>query len=218
MGPWGLSLTGNYQKRYHDSASSITQQPRFVSAYETVNGQFFYTGLKSFKFTVGARNLFNRNPAVRKLRGDDEQLHRRLRCQLRRSARQVRLRQRGVLDPLKGLRATALRLGTHDFTSTECRAAKRYYSHTSWPRARFHSRLCQTAAGTHSVRTRLLSWSVRDGARGSGGAEAQLCSSRQSDSDPNATRTVVIARLLPTSIATCCTHESEIPGEPSITR
>jgi iron complex outermembrane receptor protein len=62
MGPWGASLTENYQKRYHDSASSITQQPRFVSAYETVNGQFFFTGLKSFKFTVGARNLFNRSP------------------------------------------------------------------------------------------------------------------------------------------------------------
>jgi iron complex outermembrane recepter protein len=62
LGPWGVSLTENYQKRYHDTASSVTQQPRFVSAYETVNGQFFYTGLKSFKFTVGARNLFNRSP------------------------------------------------------------------------------------------------------------------------------------------------------------
>jgi iron complex outermembrane receptor protein len=62
MGPWGLSLTENYQKRYHDSASSITLAPRFVSAYETVNGQFFYTGVKSFKFTIGAKNLFNRNP------------------------------------------------------------------------------------------------------------------------------------------------------------
>ena len=62
MGPWGLSLTENYQKRYHDAASSITLAPRFVSAYETVNGQFFYTGVKSFKFTLGAKNLFNRNP------------------------------------------------------------------------------------------------------------------------------------------------------------
>jgi iron complex outermembrane receptor protein len=62
LGQWGLSLTQNYQKRYHDSASSITEQNRFVSAYETVNGQFFYTGLQSFKFTLGAKNLFNRNP------------------------------------------------------------------------------------------------------------------------------------------------------------
>jgi iron complex outermembrane recepter protein len=59
---WGLSLTENYQKRYHDTASSISGQQRFVRAYETVDSQLFYTGLKGFKLTVGARNLFNRNP------------------------------------------------------------------------------------------------------------------------------------------------------------
>ena len=62
LGSWGLSLTENFQKRYHDAASSITEVPRFVSAYETVNGQLFYTGLKSFKFSVGVKNLFNREP------------------------------------------------------------------------------------------------------------------------------------------------------------
>jgi iron complex outermembrane recepter protein len=62
LGPWGLSLTENYQKRYHDAASSITEAPRFVSAYETVNGQLNYAGLKSFKFTLGVKNLFNRDP------------------------------------------------------------------------------------------------------------------------------------------------------------
>jgi iron complex outermembrane receptor protein len=62
VGPYGLSLTENFQKRYHDAASSITEEPRFVSAYETVNGQVFYTGLKSFKFTLGVKNLFNRDP------------------------------------------------------------------------------------------------------------------------------------------------------------
>ena len=62
VGPYGLSLTENFQKRYHDAASSITEEPRFVSAYQTVNGQVFYTGLKSFKFTLGVKNLFNRDP------------------------------------------------------------------------------------------------------------------------------------------------------------
>jgi iron complex outermembrane receptor protein len=62
VGSWGLSLTQNFQKRYHDAISNISAQPRFVSAYQTVDSQLFYTGLKSFKFTVGARNLFNRNP------------------------------------------------------------------------------------------------------------------------------------------------------------
>jgi iron complex outermembrane receptor protein len=62
LGPWGLSLTENYQKRYHDAASSVTETPRFVSAYETINGQLNYSGLKSFKFTLGVKNLFNRDP------------------------------------------------------------------------------------------------------------------------------------------------------------
>ena len=62
LGPWGVSLTENFQKRYHDAASSISATPRYVSAYETVNGQFFFTGLKSFKFTLGVNNLFNRSP------------------------------------------------------------------------------------------------------------------------------------------------------------
>lgn len=62
LGPWGVSLTENYQKRYHDAASSVTSVPRYVSAYEIVNGQVFFAGLKSFKFTLGAKNLFNRAP------------------------------------------------------------------------------------------------------------------------------------------------------------
>jgi iron complex outermembrane recepter protein len=62
VGPWGISLTENYQKRYHDAASSVTSVPRYVSAYEIVNGQMFFTGLKSFKFSLGAKNLFNRAP------------------------------------------------------------------------------------------------------------------------------------------------------------
>jgi iron complex outermembrane receptor protein len=62
VGPWGVSLTENYQKRYHDSASSVTQVPRYVSAYETVDGQLYLRALKSFQFTLGAKNLFNRSP------------------------------------------------------------------------------------------------------------------------------------------------------------
>ena len=61
-GSWGLSLTQNFQKRYHDSASSVTEVPRYVSAYDTVDGQLFFTGLRNFKFTLGVRNLFNAVP------------------------------------------------------------------------------------------------------------------------------------------------------------
>ena len=62
VGSWGLSLTQNFQKRYHDTASNISGTPRFVSAYQTIDSQLFYKGLQSFKFTLGVRNLFNRDP------------------------------------------------------------------------------------------------------------------------------------------------------------
>jgi iron complex outermembrane receptor protein len=61
-GPWELSVTDNYQKRYRDTLSSVTQVFRYVSAYETVDAQLLYRGLKSFQFTLGAKNLFNRIP------------------------------------------------------------------------------------------------------------------------------------------------------------
>ncbi len=59
---WEVSLTQHYQKRYHDAESSITGVPRFVSAYETADAQLSYTGLKSFRFTLGANNVFDRDP------------------------------------------------------------------------------------------------------------------------------------------------------------
>jgi iron complex outermembrane recepter protein len=59
---WEVSLTQHYQKRFRDSLSSITQVPRFVSAYDTADVQLSYTGLKSFRFTVGANNVFDKDP------------------------------------------------------------------------------------------------------------------------------------------------------------
>ncbi|HWM66090.1 MAG TPA: TonB-dependent receptor, partial [Steroidobacteraceae bacterium] len=59
---WNVSVTQNFQKRYRDGASAITRQFREVSAYDTVDSQASYTGLESFKFTVGVRNLFDKVP------------------------------------------------------------------------------------------------------------------------------------------------------------
>jgi iron complex outermembrane receptor protein len=59
---WNLSVTQNFQKQYRDGASAITRQFREVSAYDTVDSQASYTGLKSFVFTVGVRNLFDKVP------------------------------------------------------------------------------------------------------------------------------------------------------------
>src|SRR6185312_5423360 len=62
LADWGLSLTENYQKRFHDSAASISGQTRFVEAYQTIDSQVFYQGVKGIKLSLGVRNLFNRTP------------------------------------------------------------------------------------------------------------------------------------------------------------
>jgi iron complex outermembrane receptor protein len=59
---WNISMTQNFQKRYHDVPGNITGAPRYVSAYETVDAQATFLGLKSFKFTLGGKNIFNKNP------------------------------------------------------------------------------------------------------------------------------------------------------------
>jgi iron complex outermembrane recepter protein len=59
---FNVSMTGNFQKRYHDSASNITDVSRFVSAYETVDAQASYIGLRNFTFTLGGKNIFDKNP------------------------------------------------------------------------------------------------------------------------------------------------------------
>jgi iron complex outermembrane recepter protein len=62
LGSWGLSLTQNFQKRYHDSASSVTEVARYVNAYDTVDGQIYFSGVRDLKLTLGVRNMFNAAP------------------------------------------------------------------------------------------------------------------------------------------------------------
>ena len=57
-----MSLTGNFQKRYHDSPGNISGASRFVSAYETLDAQASYIGLPNFTFTLGGLNILNKNP------------------------------------------------------------------------------------------------------------------------------------------------------------
>jgi iron complex outermembrane receptor protein len=59
---YNVSLTGNFQKRYHDSPSNITNVSRYVSAYETLDAQATYLGLPNFRFTLGGKNILNKNP------------------------------------------------------------------------------------------------------------------------------------------------------------
>jgi len=62
IGSWGMSLAQYYQKRYHDVPSSVTLVPRYVDDYDTVDAQVYYQGLKSFKFALGLKNIFNTSP------------------------------------------------------------------------------------------------------------------------------------------------------------
>jgi iron complex outermembrane recepter protein len=61
---FSFSVTQNWQQKYHDSNGTIAGKPvpREVSAYDTVDTQLSYVGLKQFKFTAGARNVFDKNP------------------------------------------------------------------------------------------------------------------------------------------------------------
>jgi iron complex outermembrane recepter protein len=62
IGDFNFNMTQNWQKKYHDAPGSITGETREVSAYDTVDAQVNWSGMKQFKLTLGARNLFDKNP------------------------------------------------------------------------------------------------------------------------------------------------------------
>jgi iron complex outermembrane recepter protein len=59
---FNVSLTQNCQKRYHDVPGNISGPSRYVSAYETLDAQASYLGLHNFKFSLGGKNILNKNP------------------------------------------------------------------------------------------------------------------------------------------------------------
>jgi iron complex outermembrane recepter protein len=62
IGPWDVSFTQHYQKRYHDSAGNITGATRFVGQYDTVDGQLSYHLNKAWTFTGGIINIGDTAP------------------------------------------------------------------------------------------------------------------------------------------------------------
>ncbi|MGZ5894405.1 MAG: TonB-dependent receptor, partial [Caldimonas sp.] len=61
-GPWNLVLAQNFQKGYNDLAGTNEVVPRRVSSYTTYDLQASYSAFKSWRFTLGVRNLFDRDP------------------------------------------------------------------------------------------------------------------------------------------------------------
>jgi iron complex outermembrane receptor protein len=62
IGPFDASLTQHFQKKYHDSASSITGANRYVSSYDTLDGQLSYHMNKAWTFTFGMINIADTPP------------------------------------------------------------------------------------------------------------------------------------------------------------
>ncbi|MDQ2762859.1 MAG: TonB-dependent receptor, partial [Pseudomonadota bacterium] len=61
-GPWSATVAQNFQKGYNDTPSDITGVARYVRDYVTYDTQGTYSAFKSWRFTLGVRNLFNENP------------------------------------------------------------------------------------------------------------------------------------------------------------
>ena len=67
-GPWSFMVAQNYQKHYTDLADTFSQpepadfQYRTVRSYTTYDMQGTYEASKSWRFTLGARNVFNQDP------------------------------------------------------------------------------------------------------------------------------------------------------------
>ncbi|MCE9660123.1 MAG: TonB-dependent receptor [Burkholderiales bacterium] len=67
-GPWGVTVAQNYQKHYTDLADTFSQpEPadfhyRTVRSYTTYDLQGSYEASKSWRVTLGARNVFNSDP------------------------------------------------------------------------------------------------------------------------------------------------------------
>jgi iron complex outermembrane recepter protein len=62
LGPWGATLANNYQKRYHDNAGNVDGLDRLVDAYSIWDLQGTWQALKSWQFTLGVKDLFNKAP------------------------------------------------------------------------------------------------------------------------------------------------------------
>ncbi|HSZ09357.1 MAG TPA: TonB-dependent receptor [Steroidobacteraceae bacterium] len=62
IGPWDASITQRYQKKYHDSAATVTGANREVGQYDTFDGQLSYHVNKAWTFTLGVINIADTAP------------------------------------------------------------------------------------------------------------------------------------------------------------
>ena len=61
-GPWNVNLAQTFQKGYNDQPGASNGDLRRVSSFAIYDLQTTWTGWKSWRLTLGARNLFDRDP------------------------------------------------------------------------------------------------------------------------------------------------------------
>jgi iron complex outermembrane receptor protein len=72
LGPWSATFAQNFQKGYNDVPSNATGEPRRVRDYVTYDTQATYEAWKTWRFTLGAHNLFNQPPPYSNIGGTVE--------------------------------------------------------------------------------------------------------------------------------------------------
>lgn len=60
---WSATLAQNYSSGYGD-VNDLNGNPHHVSAFTSYDAQLSYTGVKNLKLTLGARNLFDKDPPL----------------------------------------------------------------------------------------------------------------------------------------------------------
>ena len=63
QGPWSATLAQNFSKSYRD-VPDLDGNPHSVPDFATYDAQLSYTGVKNLKLTLGARNLFDKDPPL----------------------------------------------------------------------------------------------------------------------------------------------------------
>ena len=68
-GPWDFVIAQNFQKGYNDIPGSATGAEREAGAYTTFDLQGTYSGFKSWRLTLGAKNVFDKDPPYSNIGG-----------------------------------------------------------------------------------------------------------------------------------------------------
>jgi iron complex outermembrane receptor protein len=69
FGPWNLTFAQSFQKGYNDIPGATNSDPRRVESFAIYDLQGTYTASKAWRFTLGARNLLDRDPPYSNIGG-----------------------------------------------------------------------------------------------------------------------------------------------------